>query len=249
MQKEVTVNSDLPVWMSFIIFFTYFMLIVLVTVGIQRVLYLLEGKQESGAFSWIISVFLAAWLSLVVVLGVEGFFGANPTGRFPRIAYTLIPFVLGIGILFVSPIFERVVARTPPHWIIGVQTNRLLGALFLVGFIQGRLPAPFAFPAGFGDVLVGLSAPVVAYLFATGHKQARLVGMLWNIVGIIDLLVAIATGVLTSPGILHCLALNTPNLLMSTFPFVIIPAFGVPVWLLLHMFSLRGLALHEKGKM
>ena len=63
----------------------------------------------------------------------------------------------------------------------------------------------------------------------------------------IDLLVAIATGVLTSPGPLQRLAFDAPNLLMGAFPFVIIPAFGVPVWLLLHLYSLRGLAVKMKG--
>src|SRR5574341_357733 len=236
-------NSDLPLWMSFIIVFTYFMLIVLVTVGIHQVLYLIHGSQESRALPWGIGVFLTAWMLIVVVLSLQGFFGANPTRRFPSIAYALIPFVLGIGSLFVAPIFHKVAAQTPSQWIIGVQANRLLGILFLIGYAQGRLPAPFAFPAGFGDFLVGLSAPVVAYLFMVGHKQARPVGVIWNIVGIIDLLVTIATGVLTSPGAFQRLAFDTPNLLMSTFPFVIIPAFGVPVWLLLHLFSLRGRAL------
>lgn len=241
-------NSQVPVWMSFIIIFIYFMLIVLVTVGFQRILDRLQVVDRHKALLWGVSSFLTAWLSLAIVLATQGFFWTSPETPAPRIAYALIPFALGYGLLFISPTFRRVVAEIPPQWLIGLQSNRLLGGLFLVAYAQGQLqlPALMAIPAGVGDLLVGLAAPVVAYLFIAKHRNARWIGVWWNIAGISDLLIAVATGVLTSPGPLHIFALETPNLLMSAYPFAIIPAFGVPVWVLLHFFSLRGLL---KGKM
>lgn len=237
--------SQVPVWMSFIIIFIYLMLIVLVTVGFQRILDGFQGPDRHRALLWSISSFLTVWLSLAIVLATQGFFRTGPEAPAPRIAYALIPFILGYGVLFVSPTFRRLVAEIPPQWIIGLQANRLLGGLFLVAYAQGQLPLPalMAIPAGVGDLLVGLAAPVVAYLFIAKHRNARRIGVLWNMAGIIDLLIAVATGVLTSPGPFHFLALETPNLLMSAYPFAIIPAFGVPVWVLLHFFSLRGLML------
>lgn len=240
-------STLLPMWMSFLIVFTYLTLIVLVSAGLQRLLYSLPEGHRPAAMSWGLSMYLTVWLSAVVVLSIQGFFAPDATGRVPRISYSLIPFALG-GALLLSPVFRKLIAQSPTHWLIGVQTNRLLGVLFLVVYAQGRLPAAFAFPAGFGDLLVGLSAPVVAYLFAARHRQARWIGVLWNAIGMIDLLVAVATGLLTSPGPLEHLAFDAPNLLMGAFPFVIIPAFGVPVWLLLHLYSLRGLTLTNERK-
>jgi hypothetical protein len=214
---------------------------VLVLAGFQRTLNASGVPNYSRAVSWGIGAFLTAWLSLVLILGLQGFFSPDPTARAPRIAYALIPFALSIGWLLFSPSFRRMVDGIPPQWTIGLQANRLLGGLFLVAFAQGQLPAQFAIPAGVGDVLVSLAAPVVAYLFIAKHQRARMVGLLWNAIGILDLLVAITLGVLTSPGQLHRLAFDTPNLVMSAYPFVLVPAFGVPVWLLLHFFSLREL--------
>jgi hypothetical protein len=155
---------------------------------------------------------------------------------------------LGGGLLIVSPVFRRVIDETPPQWIIGLQANRLLGGLFLMAYaqVQLQLPALMAIPAGTGDLLVGLAALLVAYLFIKQHRHARSIGVVWNIVGIIDLVIAVATGVMTSPGPLHLFSLDAPNMLISAYPFAIIPAFGVPVWILLHIFALRARILNRK---
>lgn len=241
-------NSTVPLWMSFIIIFVYSMLIALVTVGIYRMLVKLQVADRRQGLLWGVSSFFTAWLCLGIVLAAQGFFWTGPQETAPRVAYAIIPFVLGCGLLIVSPTFRRVVDETPPQWMIGLQSNRLLGGLFLLVYLQGQLqlPALMAIPAGIGDLLVGVAAPFVAYLFVTKHRNARWIGVFWNIAGVIDLAIAVATGVMTSPGPLHLFALDAPNMLMSAYPFAIIPAFGVPVWVLLHIFSLRALLL--KGK-
>lgn len=238
-------DSQVPLWISFIIVFVYFMLIAFVTVGIQRLLDNLHIEDRSVL--WGTVLFLTAWLSLGLVLAVQGFFWTGAHESAPRVAYALFPFLAGCALLII-PTFRRVVDEVPPQWIIGLQTNRLLGGLFLLVYLQGqlKLPALMAIPAGTGDLLVGLAAPLVAYLFVTKNRNARWIGVLWNIAGVIDLVIAVATGVMTSPGPLHLFALDAPNMLMSAYPFAIIPAFGVPVWVLLHIFSLRALTLGGK---
>lgn len=241
-------GPQVPVWMSFSIVFVYIMLILLVTVGIQRSLVKLQMADRHKVLLWSIGTFLTVWLSLGIVLAADGFFWTGPEEAAPRVAYAVVPFLLGFGLLVVSPAFRRVIDETPPQWIIGLQINRLLGGLFLVVYALGhlQLPALMAIPAGTGDILVGLAAPIVAYLFVIKHRHARWVGILWNFAGILDLVIAVATGVTTSPGPLHIFSLEAPNMLMSFYPFSIIPAFGVPVWVLLHIFSLRALILNGK---
>jgi hypothetical protein len=238
---EVNMFSQIPYWMSFVITFTYIFLIVLVVAGPQRALNMPGAPDRRRSVLWGLGGFLTAWLSLVLILGLSSFFITDNTARAPRVAYALIPFALSIIWLLLSASFRGAIDRIPPQWIIVVQSNRILGALFLVAFAQGQLPALFAFPAGVGDVLVSLAAPIVAYLLMIKHPRAVSMGLLWNAFGILDLLLAIALGVLTSPGQLQRFAFDTPNLLMSAYPFVVIPVFGVPVWLLLHLVSLRGL--------
>jgi hypothetical protein len=52
-----------------------------------------------------------------------------------------------------------------PLWLlVGVHTVRLLGVSFIILFAAGRLPAPFAPVAGWGDIFVGATAIPVAWL-------------------------------------------------------------------------------------
>jgi hypothetical protein len=63
----------------------------------------------------------------------------------------------------------------------------------------------------------------------------------WNVVGILDLVVAVATGFLSSPGPFQVLALENPNLLITTFPLVLVPLYAVPLSILLHLAALKRL--------
>ena len=96
-------------------------------------------------------------------------------------------------------------------------------------------------PAGSGDVLVGLLALPVAYLL---HKQARgavALAVAWNVLGIVDLASAVTMGTLTQPGPLQLIVPAVPNVLLGTYPTVLVPAFAVPSSILLHALSLRQL--------
>jgi hypothetical protein len=62
--------------------------------------------------------------------------------------------------------------------------------------------------------------------------------LLWNLLGIADLIVAVATGFLTSPSPFQRFAFDHPNELISVFPLVLIPTFLVPLAIVLHIISL-----------
>src|SRR6266581_3800783 len=88
---------------------------------------------------------------------------------------------------------------------------------------------------------VGLAAPVVGYLFYKGARWSCLAVLSWNVAGILDLVVAVATGFLSSPGPFQVLALETPNELITAFPLVLVPVFAVPLSILLHLAALKRL--------
>jgi hypothetical protein len=71
-----------------------------------------------------------------------------------------------------------------------------------------------------------------------GTPAGRKAGILWNLLGIADLTIAVGMGTLSSPGPLHVLALDNPNILIASFPIVMIPAFAVPNSIILHGLSL-----------
>jgi hypothetical protein len=109
-----------------------------------------------------------------------------------------------------------------------LQTWRVAGLAFLALAVQGDLAAGFAWPAGLGDVLVGLTAPLVALYVIGGGLRARRVYLGWTFFGIADLLVAVALGVTAGAGVDA----------MSVLPMSLIPTFGVPLTLALHAICL-----------
>jgi hypothetical protein len=146
-----------------------------------------------------------------------------------------------VGLVASSETARRILAATPPHLLIAVQLYRILGATFLILFAQGSIPGAFALPAGWGDVLVGVTAPVVARLYQSDAGRWRWLALSWNVFGAADLVVAVTMGVLTAPGALQRFAFDAPNTLITTFPLVLIPTVLVPASILLHLFSLRAL--------
>ncbi len=129
----------------------------------------------------------------------------------------------------------------PQHWLIGVQLYRALGVIFLILYATGKLPGLFAWPAGLGDVLAGVLAPVVALAYRRGSRENADLVSAWNLFGLADLVVAVTAGFLTSPSPFQLFAFDLPNELVSRFPLVLVPVFRVPVSVLLHLASLAKL--------
>jgi hypothetical protein len=139
------------------------------------------------------------------------------------------------------PVFEGI-ARLDPSTLAVLQTFRVIGAVFLVAWWRGALPGGFALPAGIGDVTVGVTAPFVAAAVASRKPYARWLFVAWNVFGIADLVTAVTLGVAHSPtvvGFIHS-AITTNSL--AAYPFGLIPAFAVPLAIILHAVGLARLA-------
>ncbi len=61
----------------------------------------------------------------------------------------------------------------------------------------------------------------------------------WNVFGLIDLISAISLGILYSPGSFGVLRTDLSTAAMTAFPVNLIPAFFVPLFILVHMLALR----------
>lgn len=204
-------------------------------------------RDRRHAVGRIATLLLAGW---VAALGLSwlGAYQGLPL-RTPTIQYGIgAPIVAGVILYRRWGTLRRVLETVPQEWITGVQLYRVLGLIFLVLYAQGRLPGPFAWPAGAGDVFIGLLAPVVAFAHGRRWNNAASLLRAWNWCGIADLIVAVATGVLTSPSPLQMLALDSPNHLISAFPLAMVPAFLVPISVLLHLASLKKLDRVEQSR-
>lgn len=184
---------------------------------------------------------LIGWFALSATLGMLEVYEAF-ADRVPTIQYgILLPILLGGVVMARSSAVGRVLDAVPLQWLTGVQLYRALGGIFLVLYGAGQLPGLFAWPAGLGDVLVGVLAPVVAIAYARGPGENSDLVAAWNIFGLADLIVAVACGFATSPSPVQLAAFDHPNELITAFPLVLIPTYLVPVSILLHLVSLAKL--------
>ncbi|MGA7358454.1 MAG: hypothetical protein WBW70_06345 [Candidatus Sulfotelmatobacter sp.] len=204
--------------------------------------------RERKQAVWSIGVPMVAWLFAALLLSWFGFY-RGVANRFPTIPYgVLIPIVTGVALFWRWGMLKRALEAVPLQWIVGVQVYRALGFIFLILYAGGHLPGEFAWPAGVGDVMVGLLAPMVGLAYARGSRRAAGYVRAWNLLGICDLVVALTMGVLTSPSPLQRLAFGAPNELVSAFPLALVPVFLVPLSVLLHFASLNKLQQTEPAQ-
>jgi hypothetical protein len=189
------------------------------------------------------------WYALALALAWAEFF-RGAANRLPTIEFGLIvPIIIGVLLLWRSTRARRLIEAVPQSWLVGFQFYRAIGLIFLLLLGEGRLPSVFALPAGSGDVAIGLLAPVVAYAYARGTRGRETLVRAWNLLGLLDLVVAVTTGFLSSPSPFQMLAFDAPNELISAFPLVMVPAFAVPLSVILHLASLSKLRTYRRHAM
>src|SRR5262249_46139223 len=145
---------------------------------------------------------LIGWFLLAIALALKGVYQVAPDG-IPTIQYGLfVPILIGAWLIWRSPVVGRIIQAVPQAWIVAVQLYRALGVIFLILYAADKLPGLFAWPAGIGDIVVGLSAPLVALAYERDLRRNAGLVKVWNGFGILDLTVAVATGFITTPSAL-----------------------------------------------
>lgn len=179
-----------------------------------------------------IALGLSAWFLLAATLGLAGAF-ASPA----------LPVGVAVGIAVLLPVLVGAVpvALTRGHGIplptlVAVHAGRVLGVAFLLLYAAGRLPYSFAHSAGWGDIAVGVLALPVAWTIRRKIAGWKWITGAWNALGTVDLLAAVALGVGSAPGSLVRFNYEAPGSgAIVQFPWVLIPAFFVPLFLLTHI--------------
>jgi hypothetical protein len=187
------------------------------------------------------------WAGVAWTAAINGMFrvGASPLPLLP--AAIFLPVIVGAPLLLLSKRVGQLLDAMPTTWLIALQLYRVFGSQWLAYWLGGLLPGLWALPAGTGDVLTGLFAVPVAVALAAGTAEGRQAAILWNIFGLADFAVAIALGLIISPGPFQLIVLNGPSIGLDGYPNVLTPAFVVPGSILLHALSLRQLRRRSRA--
>ena len=126
-------------------------------------------------------------------------FGAfvSPLGTIPlRIVIAVAaPLIVFFAVYSMSAALRTFVLEIDVALATALQAWRFGGFTFLALYAHGVLPGIFSWPAGLGDMAIGVTAPWVA--FALGRQSDFVTSRLfvvWNLLGILDLVVAVSIG-------------------------------------------------------
>eukprot|EP00439_Symbiodinium_sp_Y106_P088729 s1_g1265.t1 len=181
----------------------------------------------------------ALWGGLILALALAGVFAVAPTDpNLPTLLAILTPVGLGIVAYLISPDFRAWVLSLDPILLVTLHSWRMIGGTFVFLYFFDVLPALFAIPAGLGDMAVALAAPFIALglLHKPNFSQSR---RFWafHIFGLLDFVVAVGTGTIARVQIEGWVE-GATSVPMGAFPLVLIPAFIVPILILLHLASI-----------
>lgn len=173
---------------------------------------------------------VALWFALVFFASSFQLF-PSVSGR-PPIPVALaasLPVVLFLVWFAASDGFRQFILGLNPKTLTLVQSWRLVGFTFLVLSRYHILPGMFALPAGWGDIAIGATAPLVALKLADPSHRKTFI--LWQVLGIADLVDAVTLAAVAA--VIRPQGIGADA--MAVLPLSLIPTFAVPLLMILQI--------------
>jgi len=175
------------------------------------------------------------WIGLAIALAGTGVY-ADVAAPVPAIGVMAgLPLVAAAVAALSSAKVREVLLALPVPVLVGLNIMRIFGAFFLLLAAQGRLSGPFPQSAGWGDVIVGVTAVPLTLALARGVAAHRGGLLAWNLFGALDLIAALALGILSAPGSpLQLFGGTVGSAAVTVLPWSNIPTLLVPFYLITH---------------
>src|SRR5258708_4026086 len=198
-----------------------------------------ELNDNHSSVGLVVTMALALWLGLVFLLAARGGFVASPDSPpLPIFLGVAVPLAVFFAAYFGWGAFRAFVLSADLRLVSAIQAWRWAGLGFLSLYAHGVLPGLFAFPAGLGDMAIGVTAPwILLGLVRDSSFVTKRRFVIWNIMGILDLVVAVSMGTICS-GFLPGITGNVTTSGMAQLPLVLIPGYMVPLFIMLHLTAL-----------
>jgi hypothetical protein len=192
-------------------------------------------------YARLLSILIATWfIAVISASALEMFKGGSVL---PGSAFVLPLVVFGLW-MWLSPSFRRFVLSADVRTLTYLQSWRVVGLALIFAGAYKILPDVFARPAGWGDLVIGLTAPLAAMALAKPERRAGMI--VWQVLGILDLLTAVATAA-AAIAQAQPIGSGISMLPMTVLPLSVIPIFGVPLALMLHIVCIAKLTRRDQA--
>ena len=188
-------------------------------------------RLVTGILLWAI---ITAGLSLS---GVLSDFSLMP----PKFAIVpLVPLIIVIWIVSTKATGE-ILQYIPETALIHLQVFRVIVEILLWAlFTQNLLPVQMTFEGKNVDIVAGLTAPLVAWLYQN-NKISKGFVVAWNFICLGFLINIVTIAILSLPTPFRVFLNDPSSAIVTTFPMVWLPGLLVPLAYTLHLLSLRQL--------
>jgi len=178
------------------------------------------------------------WLAVTAALAASGVL-ENFEARPPRMMLVIVGSLVVFTLTTRAAVVRRLLDAAPRWWIVALQTMRIPIELGLFSLFRlGRVPEHMTFDGRNFDILVGLTAPFVAFGIARGVLGRRAL-LAWNVVSLALLANVVGMALTSMPGPFQLSWPGPMPTVVGSWPFVWLPSFLVPVALFGHILSLR----------
>lgn len=212
--------ENLPNWIALT-----FIVTCLLTIGL---FHFSNGKPKR------LTLLIIIWSVIQSILAYIGFYQITDTIP-PRFGLVLIPttFLIIYGLL---PRQQRWFLKQRETKISTfLHSVRLPVEIVLFGlFTHKMIPELMTFEGRNYDILMGITAPIIGYLFMV-QKASKKTLLVWNIIGLILVLFILFNGILSSELPFQQFGFEQPNRGINYFPFVLLPATIVPIVIWTHL--------------
>jgi hypothetical protein len=175
------------------------------------------------------------WIGLAIALAGTGIYAVSAS-PIPMVGVmAALPVLAAALAALLSAKVRAALLALPVSLLVGLNVLRIEGLFFLLLSAQGRLSGPFPQSAGWGDIVIGLTA--IPLMLALARKPSGHPGwlLIWNLLGTLDLVAALTLGALSAPGSpFQLFGGAIGSTAIGTLPWSDIPTLLVPFYLVIH---------------
>lgn len=194
---------------------------------------------KASAYSKTLLWTILAWLAIQSILSVSGFY-RDTQSLPPRFALLLGPALLFILFLMTNKQAKSRIDAWDAQTLTYLNIVRIpVEMTLLLLYLNGYVPKLMTFEGRNLDILSGISALVVGYLFFGLKKMGTKSFLVWNLICLGLLLNIVFYGILSVPSPFQQFAFDQPNIGLTYFPFTLLPGFVAPMVLLSHLVLIR----------
>lgn len=193
-------------------------------------------------------VIIIIWLILQSIVALTGFYTITDTLP-PRFIIMIAPPLILITVLFITNWGKKFIDNLQPKYLTLLHSVRVLVELVLLWlFMYGTVPRIMTLEGSNFDILSGLTAPVIFYLFFIKKMIGNKILLLWNVICLLLLINIVTIAIFSAPFTFQKLAFDQPNIAVLYFPYVWLPCCIVPLVLLSHLAAIRQLSTVNKTR-